>query len=103
LFLTSSGTRDAGNGVAGACGISTSGGAFACNQAAALTVQQLSDGGWVPFASWNGQMSVTAQHYNEGFAAIGADNWSAQCSLYDAYPGWFKSRLLLSIITCIML
>jgi hypothetical protein len=81
------GTRARANGILGGCGVASAGGAFACGQAITVKVQQLDDGGWTPYASWDGQMIVTADEYNNGYGAYGDDNYSAQCSLYDAYPG----------------
>jgi hypothetical protein len=52
-----------------------------------VQVQQLDDGGWTPFAVWDGSLSVTAAMYNDGYGVQGGNNWSDQCSKYDAFKG----------------
>jgi hypothetical protein len=44
-------------------------------------------GGWTPFAVWDGSISVTAAYYNNGYGVRGGDNWSDECSKYNAFKG----------------
>jgi uncharacterized surface protein with fasciclin (FAS1) repeats len=77
------GSRNAS--LTGAC--SANNGALSCSNAFSITVGRLPTNGFVHYAAWNGAMSVTAANYQNGFGAIGQDNFSARCSLYDASTG----------------
>jgi hypothetical protein len=85
LLLRTGGTRDASNLLTGGCGVVE--GAFACSRAMTLTVEVLPDDGWIPFAAWDGTISVTAAMYNQGFGSLGGANFATPCGLFDAYPG----------------
>ena len=44
-------------------------------------------GSWTLFAAFDGSISNTAEHYNQGLGTIGDNNFSKSCHLYDSFPG----------------